>query len=428
MERFQGLLGVVVLAAIAYALSVNRKRISARIVITGIIMQFALAWLLLSFPPIVTAFEWFAAAVTKVISFSDAGTQFIFGNLANSSESWGFVFAVKVLPTIIFFASLMAVLYHWGIMQRVVAGFAWFLRRTLGVTGAEALSNAANIFLGQTEAPLCVRPYINSMTRSQLMAIMTAGFASIAGSVMAAYIMMLGGDSEDSRILFAKHLMTASLMQAPAGFVIAKIMVPETEEPKPETLTALQSDDRKTRNVLDAAAAGATDGLHLALNVGAMLVAFVSLLAMLNWPLQALSTVEPIASWRAAYGIPILSLESVLGYLFVPIAWCQGVPWDDTHTFGTLLGTQIIATEFIAYMRLSDHIAADTISPRAAQIAAYSLCGFANLPSIAIQIGGLSSLAPERRADFASLGLRAMIAGALACWMTGAIAGVFIAP
>jgi CNT family concentrative nucleoside transporter len=426
MERFQGVLGIVLLTGIAYALSTNRKRINPRIVIAGILLQLLIAWLLLSFPPVVKLFEWFATVVTKIISFADDGTRFLFGNVADASGPWGFIFAVKVLPIIIFFASFMAVLYHMGIMQRVVAAVAWVLRRTLGVTGAEALSAAANIFVGQTEAPLCIRPYINSMTRSQIMAIMTGGFATIAGSVMAAYITKLGGESEAQRILFAKHLMTASVMSAPAAFVMAKIMVPETEKPREETLAALISDERSTRNVLDAAAAGATDGLKLALNVAAMLVAFVALLAMLNWPIQALSVLEPVAKWRAAYGIPVLSFESILGYLFIPITWCQGVPSADCATSGTLLGTQVIATEFVAYLSLSDHINNGTISPRAAQIATYSLCGFANLPSIAIQIGGLSALAPERRADFASLGLRAMIAGALACWMTGAVAGMFI--
>ncbi|MBL8745420.1 MAG: NupC/NupG family nucleoside CNT transporter [Phycisphaerae bacterium] len=428
MERLQGLTGILLLTGIAFALSSNRSRINPRIVIAGILLQVFLAWLFLSFPPAVAVFGWFATVVTRIISFADDGTRFLFGNVSDASGPWGFIFAVKVLPIIIFFAAFMAVLYHLGIMQRVVAAVAWVLRRTLGVTGAEALSASANIFVGQTEAPLCIRPYINAMTRSQIMAIMTGGFATIAGSVMAAYITKLGGDSEAGRILFAKHLMTASVMSAPAAFVMAKIMVPEIEQPRPETLTSLMKDERTTRNVLDAAAAGATDGLKLALNVAAMLVAFVALLAMLNWPLQALSMLEPIARWREAHGIPVLSFESILGYIFMPITWCQGVPAADCAAVGALLGKQVIATEFVAYLSLSDHISAGTISSRAAQIATYSLCGFANLPSIAIQIGGLSALAPERRADFASLGLRAMTAGALACWMTGTIAGIFIQP
>jgi len=426
MRQFTGLLGVVVLLAIAFALSTHRRRVSARVVLAGIALQLVLAGVLLRVPVVVSVFDWFAAGVTRVIACADAGTTFIFGNVANAGGPWGFVFAVKVLPVIIFFASLMAVLYHLGVMQRVVAGAAWVMRRTMGVTGAEALSAAANIFVGQTEAPLCVRPYIAGMTRSQIMAVMTGGFATIAGSVMAAYILKLGGDDETARTLFAKHLMTASVMSAPAGFVMAKIMMPETESPREETLRALVADERTARNVVDAAAAGAGDGLRLAFNVAAMLVAFVSLIALLNWPLTALSAWGPVAAWREANGVPVLSFETILGYLFMPLAWCMGAPWGEARSLGSLLGTQVIATEFVAYLRLGDLQHSGALSPRTVQIAAYALCGFANLPSIAIQIGGLSALAPERRADFASIAPRAMVAGALACWMTACVAGVFI--
>jgi len=421
-----GLIGVLVLLMIAFAVSTERRRINLRIVIGGVLLQFFIAWLLLSFPPAVQAFEWLAEAVTRLISFADAGTEFVFGKVADPSGPWGFVFAVKVLPIIIFFASLMAVLYHLGIMQRIVAGVAWVLRSTLGVTGAEALSAAANIFVGQTEAPLCIRPYLAGMTRSQIMAVMTGGFATIAGSVLAAYVMRLGGDDPAQQVLFAKHLMTASVMSAPAGFVMAKIIVPETQTPPPETLSALISSERTTRNVVDAAATGAADGLKLALNVAAMLVAFVALLAMIDWPLQAICNLPRVAAWRELHGIPVLDLRTILGFVFTPIAWSVGIPRGDCMAVGSLLGTQVIATEFYAYLDLADRLEEGTISARAAQIAAYCLCGFANLPSIAIQIGGLSALAPERRSDFAALGLRAMIAGALACWMTGSIAGVFI--
>lgn len=427
MERLIGLIGVVVILGLGVALSADRRRINPRIVIGALTLQFLFAFLFLSFPPVVRIFDYFAAGVTRVISFADEGTAFIFGKAADASQPWGFIFAVKVLPVIVFFASLMGVLYHLGIMQRVVAGVAWVLRKAMGVTGVEALSAAANIFVGQTEAPLTVRPYIAGMTRSQIMAIMVGGFATIAGSVMAAYIGILGGDSDESKVLFAKHLMTASVMSAPAGLLMAKIMLPELETPRPETLGTLLTDDRTTRNVMDAATVGATDGLKLALNVAAMLVAFVALLAMINYPLAALSEWGPIADWRALHGIPVLKFQAILGYFLTPLAWCMGVPWDDCRNFGSVLGQQIIATEFVAYLDLGAHIRAGTLSPRAAQIATYALCGFANLPSIAIQIGGLSAMAPERRSDFATLGLKAMVAGALACWMTGAIAGVFIA-
>jgi CNT family concentrative nucleoside transporter len=361
-----------------------------------------------------------------VISFADSGTSFIFGKAADPSGPWGFIFVVKVLPIIIFFASLMAVLYHLGVMQRLVAVLAWVIRRVLNVTGVEALSASANIFVGQTEAPLTVKPFIATMTRSQIMAVMTVGFATIAGSVMAAYIVMLGGDSDETRILMAKHLMTASVMSAPAGLVMAKLMLPETETPRDESLDALKTIPKTACNVMDAAAEGATDGLRLALNVAAMLVAFVALLALLNYPLTALSEIDSIAAWRAAHGIPVLTFQNILGYVFTPLAWCMGVGSEDARKVGSLMGQQIIATEFVAYVDLSTSLRDGTIGFRAAQISTYALCGFANLPSIAIQIGGLSAMAPNRRGDFASLGLRAMVAGALACWMTGSVASLFI--
>jgi len=418
MDHLRGLLGVAVLLCCALALSTNRRAINLRIVIGGTLLQAIIAWACLSFPPVVAAFEGFAAGVTKIISFADEGTVFLFGNLADAKQAWGFVFAVKVLPVIIFFASFMSVLYYLGVMQPVVASLAWVLRRTLGVTGAEALSGAANIFLGQTEAPLTVKPFIARMTRSQIMAIMTGGFATIAGSVLAAYVGILGGDTIEGKILFAKHLMTASVMSAPAGFVMAKIMLPETEQPPSEDLRDLQQDESVgARNVVDAAAAGAAEGLRLAANVGAMLVAFVALIAMVNWPLAAAS------SWM---GWEPLTLQKLLGYLFRPIAWCMGIAGEDCSKFGGVLGQQIIATEFVAYLDLSKHISAGTMTKRSCEIATYALCGFANLPSIAIQIGGLSGMAPSRRVDFATIAPRAMVAGALACWMTGAIAGLFI--
>ena len=426
MQQLTGLIGIGVILAIGFALSTNRRRINVRTIVSGVAIQLLLAFLFLRFPPVVRVFDLFAAGVTRVISFADSGTSFIFGKAADPSGPWGFIFVVKVLPIIIFFASLMAVLYHLGIMQRLVAVLAWVIRRVLNVTGVEALSASANIFVGQTEAPLTVKPFIETMTRSQIMAVMTVGFATIAGSVMAAYIVMLGGDSDETRILMAKHLMTASVMSAPAGLVMAKLMLPETETPRDESLDALKTIPKTACNVMDAAAEGATDGLRLALNVAAMLVAFVALLALLNYPLTALSEIDSIAAWRAAHGIPVLTFQNILGYVFTPLAWCMGVGSEDARKVGSLMGQQIIATEFVAYVDLSTSLRDGTIGFRAAQISTYALCGFANLPSIAIQIGGLSAMAPNRRGDFASLGLRAMVAGALACWMTGSVASLFI--
>lgn len=422
----QGLLGIVVLLALAYAFSTKRSAVRWRIVLAGVALQVVLAYALRRFPLVAKPFEKIALVFTTIIGFADEGISFLFGKAADAGGPWGFIFAVKVLPVIVFFASLMAVLYHLRIMQRVVAGVAWLLRKALGITGVEALSAAANIFLGQTEAPLLVRPYIAGMTRSQIMAIMTGGFATIAGSVMAAYVGILGGPTEEGRVLYATHLITASLMSAPAGLVMAKIMLPEEETPRAETVKALLADDVKTSNVVDAAASGATDGLKLALNVAAMLVAFLALLAMMNYPLAAFSRLEGVAAWRASHGIPEFTLQILLGYVFTPIAWAMGIGSSDCRAFGSLMGTAMIATEFVAYLDLGKHVANGTMSPRACQIATYALCGFANIPSIAIQIGGLSAMAPERRADLVKIGPRAMVAGALACWMTGAIAGVLI--
>lgn len=428
MPNLTGVLGMAVLLLAAVAMSSNRRAISWRLVGAGLGLQLILAMLILRTPGVVNLFDWLATIVNRIISFAGAGSRFIFGNLAETGpeQPWGFVFAVQVLPVIIFFAALMAVLYHLGIMQRLVAGVAWVLRRTLGVTGTEALSAAANVFVGQTEAPLCVRPYIAGMTRSQIMALMVGGFSTIAGSVLAAYVGILGGGDEEARILFAKHLLCASVMSAPAGLVMAKIMLPETESPRDESIGVLGQLPRESRNLLDAAAIGAADGLRLALNVAAMLIAFLALLAMVNYPIAAVSEWEPIARWRSEHGLPVFTLEYLLGAAFKPLVWTFGVPWEDCGRFGSLLGQQLIVTEFIAYASLGSMINAGEIGPRAQQIATYALCGFANFPSIAIQIGGLTALAPERRADFASLGLRAMTAGALACWMTGCVAGLFI--
>jgi CNT family concentrative nucleoside transporter len=424
-----GLLGVGAILAIGYMLSTNRRAINRRTVLGGLALQFALAFLFLRFTPVVAIFNVLAAAVTKVVSFADEGTRFIFGNAADAGGAWGFIFAIKVLPIIIFFGSLMSILYYLGIMQRVIAVFAGVLRRTLGITGVEAMSTSANIFVGQTEAPLTVKPFIARMTQSQIMCVMVGGFATIAGSVMGAYIVMVGGDSEASRIEVAKHFMAASVIASAGAIVMAKLMCPETETPADESIDAMRDLPRTSTNVMDAAAEGATDGLKLALNVAAMLIAFVSLLALLNWPLSALSEVNeswlPIATWRAELGLPILSLQNILGICLQPLAWLMGAG-EDARLLGTLMGEAIVATEFVAYLDLSKMITAGEISPRASTIAIYTLCGFANLPSIAIQIGGLGAMAPERRGDIAKLGFRAMVAGALACWLTGAVAGVVV--
>lgn len=429
----EGLIGVVVLIALAWAISEDRSRFPVRLVVMGVLVQFVCAWLLLRFPPVVFFFSVLGQWINAAIASADAGSYFVFGDLSKPDGPAGFVFATRVLPVIVFFASFMAVLYHLGIMQRVIAALAWMLHKTLGVTGTEAMAMAANVFVGQTEAPLCVRPFIPRMTRAQLATLMVGGFATIAGSVFAAYVSMLGGDdpNDPARLEFIKHLITASVLSAPAAFVMARIIVPERDTPIDEGLHTAAI-ERKTRNTLDAAAAGATDGLRLALNVAAMLVAFVALLALVNTALGALGQVGLPRMALDALGVDELKLEVVLGWLLAPIAWTMGVPWEECSFFGTLLGEKLVVTEFIAYRHLAGDIHAGTIggspqlSPRSAAIAAYALCGFANFPSIAIQIGGLTALAPTRRSEFASLGLRAMFAGALASWMTASIAGVLL--
>lgn len=430
MGQFTGLVGVAALLLVAFALSSSRTKIRPRIVLVGLGLQFVVAFLLLRFEPVVAVYEHIATAFTTVLGFSEEGARFVFGGLTDDTGSWGFIFAAKVLPVIVFFASFMAVLYHLGVMQRIVGVLAWMLRRSLGVSGEEALACAANMFVGQTEAPLCIRPFIAKLTRSQLMLVMTGGFATIAGSVLSAFVLILGGDDEARQISFAQHLLTASAMSAPGAFVMAKLFEPETQDVGSSDLAA--ADQADTSNLLDAAASGATDGLKLALNVAAMLIAFIAMLALIDWPITWLGSTGVGEVIEGALGVESLSLQSLLGVVFLPIAYCMGLSGTDASGVASLLGTSMIATEFVAYLQLGDQIqafgtdAGPGISPRAAAVASFALCGFANLPSIAIQIGGLSALAPERRADIAALGPRAMLAGAMTCWMTGCIASVFL--
>lgn len=407
----QGLVGVLGILVIALALSTDRRAISVRTVLGAVALQFAIALLVFNVPPATAALRWVAEGVTGLLQMSEAGAVFLFGDLARADGPAGFVFAFRVLPILIFLSSLVAILYHLRIMQILIAGLAFCLRRTLGVTGLESLAVAANIFLGQTEAPLCIKPFLTRMTRSQLSVVMTSGFATIAGSVLLGYIAVLGGADPERQAMFAMHLITASLMSAPGAFAIAKIMVPETEDP-PDERAAIREMELPGANVLDAAARGARDGLFLALNVGAVLIAFVSLVALADWPLGLVGT----------------SVSEVLGMIFTPAAWAIGVRWEDANAIGGVMGLQIVATEFLAYAGLAE-IASDpgsTVDPRSIEIATYALCGFCNFASIGIQLGGLGELAPSRRADFARLVVRAMLGGMLACWMTASIAGLFL--
>ena len=422
----RALIGILAFVAIAWVFSSNRRAISWRVVIGGVALQIALALLLLGVPITAQWFEVFAMFIAKAIGMASAGSEFLFGSLAQSDGPAGFVFAFRVLPVIIYFAAVMALFYHIGLMQRVIAGMAWVMRRTLGVSGAESLSVAANVLVGQTEAPLCIKPFLPSMTRSQLMVVMTGGFATIAGSVLAGYVDFLGGGDEEARIRFAKYLLTASLMSAPAAFVMAKILVPETDQEPAESIDAQPVMETKAANAIDSIVVGATDGLKLAANVAAMLVAFIAILALIDWPLQWLSNTELIAGIRSQYGWGEWSLQGGLGLIFWPVAWLIGAPNEDLSQVGRLLGTSMVATEFVAYLDLRQMISDGIITPRGAGVVTYALCGFANIPSMAIQIGGLSAIAPTRRADFSKLAFRAMFAGAMACWSTAAIASAVI--
>lgn len=424
MDAMRGLIGTAALVAVAWAISSNRRRFPLRTVIGGLALQWVLALIVLKSDTGRAVFNELAKAFTLLLECTTEGARFVLGNLVDARpDHWGVVFAATALPSIIVFSSISAIGYHTGILQIVVGLMARVMRRLLGVSGAESLSAAGNVFLGQTEAPLLVRPYIPSMTESELMALMVGGFATIAGGVMAAYVAVLGGDDPARRIIVARNLLTASLMSAPASFVIAKVMVPETAKPKTADTVQINV-KRETRNVIHAAAIGAADGLKLALNVGAMLIAFIALIALLNRALifvGGLSPVAPIVSWA---GMDKLSLGGVLGLVFSPVSYAIGVAPNECRAFGGLLGTAMATNEFVAYLSLADLTGQGVISQRTATLAMYSLCGFANFSSIAIQIGGIGGMAPERRGDLARLGLRAMLGGAMACWMTGCIASV----
>ncbi len=402
--RLVSALGLLTLIGIAYALSENRKAVPWRLVGVGTSMQLLFALIVLKTHAGQAFFSLLNDGFARLLAFTAVGTKFLVGDYLDDSK---FSVALSILPTIIFFSSLMAVLYHLRIVQPIVKGLAWVMQRSLKTSGAETLSTVANIFVGQTEAPLVVRPYVATMTRSELMAVMVGGFATIAGGVLAAYVGMLRDAFPD----IAGHLIAASVMSAPATLVVAKLMVPETETPVTSGTAAL-TQEQPDANVIDAAARGAGEGLTLALNVGAMLLAFVALIAMVNALVGVL--------WHG------LTLEAIFGWLLWPIAFLLGIPAHDCSAAATLLGEKTVLNEFVAYAHLAEKIApgGSGLSRRTVLILSYALCGFANFSSIAIQIGGLGGMAPTRRSDIARLGLRAMLAGTIASFMTAAIAGM----
>ena len=400
-----GVVGLIFLLGAAYALSLDRKAIRPRLIAWGLGLQLLLAFLVLK-TPFAAVFRAVGGVVHRTMTYAEQGSVFVFGELAKSDGPAGTVFAFQILPLILFISALFAVLYHLRIMQFVVKSIAVVMQRVMGASGAESLNVAANIFMGQSEAPLTIRPYLSRLTRSELMTVMTGGMATISGALLIAYV-RIGG-------VPAEHLLTAVVMTAPACILLAKMIVPETETP--ETLGRVPDSDKQDDvNVIDAAARGTSEGLYLALNVGAMLIAFIGLIAVSNALLSGLAELPGLSFMPS-------SLESFLGTLFAPVAWLLGVPWKDAPAIGNLLGTRMVLNEFVAYAQLGP--IRDALDPKSALIASYALCGFANFGSIGIQVGGIGSLIPERRHELAKLGLRAMLAGTMANFMTACIAGL----
>jgi len=424
----RGLLGMLFLIGVCYVLSSNKKKIDWRLVLTGLGLQLIFALLVLKVDFVAQGFDWISSKVVEFLNISEQGAIFVFGELINPSNSLGYIFAFKVLPTIVFFSAFTSLLYYLGILQVIVKAFAWVMSKTMRLSGAESLAAAANIFIGQTEAPLVVKPYLEKMTRSEILTLMVGGMATIAGGVLAAYIAFLGGDSDAEKIVFTKHLLTASIMSAPAAILIAKMLYPETEEVN-RTLDI--SKEKVGSNILDAISRGTTEGVKLAVNVGAMLLVFTALMAVLNWflgdmigePTGLNNLVESSSGGR----YDRFSMEYILGNLFAPIAWIIGVASEDIVIVGQLLGEKTILNEFYAYGSLSELKQAGTLSNyRSVVIVTYALCGFANFASIGIQIGGISVLAPGQRTVLARFGIKALIGGTVAALLTATIAGMLI--
>ena len=406
MEQYTGILGIIVLLSISFLLSNNRLLVDKNIIFWGLGLQFSFAFIILKTSFGEKLFFYFNIFIVKLISFADAGSDFLFTSFIPEVgyDQALLNFAFRALPVIIFFSSLIAVTYHLGIIQFVIKNISLLMEKTMKTSGAETLSISANIFVGQTEAPILIRPYISLMTKSELMAVMVGGFATVAGSVMALYVTWLNNIPG-----IAGHLLAASVMSAPAALMVAKIIYPETKSLK--TINSnkinLKSNDN---NIVDAVGRGATEGLKLAANVAAMLIAFISMVAMINFVLGLLGT----------------SMQEILGLLFKPLAWTMGIPWKDAELVGTLMGEKIVLTELIAFRDLSDYVTKNILSDRSIIITSYALCGFANFGSIGIQLGGIGSMAPERKKDLSKIVFKAMLGGAIASWLTASIVGIII--
>lgn len=431
MDILRAVLGLAILVGVAYLLSGNKKAISWRLVGVGVVLQVIIALLISKVPIVQTGFDALSRGFVTFLNFALDGAEFLYGDLSKNSDSvegarhsLGFLFVFQALPTVIFFSSITAGLYYLGILQKVVYGFAWVMAKTMRLSGAESMSAAGNIFLGQTEAPLLVKPFIGKMTKSELLCLMTGGMATIAGSVLGAYVSFLGGGDPEQQAKFATYLLSASIMNAPAAILMAKIFLPETEEVDEELKV---NKDQMGANVIDALAGGASDGLKLAANIGAMLLAFIAVIYTLNWILVdgvgEITGLNSIIAESTGGVFDGLSLQYILGQVFRLLAFAMGVDWSETLQVGSLIGQKTVINEFVAYLALADMKADGMLSQKAIVISTYALCGFANFSSIAIQIGGIGGMAPDRQGDLSKLGMRALMAATLATMMTATIAG-----
>jgi CNT family concentrative nucleoside transporter len=436
MAYLRGFIGIIILISIAYLLSTRRRKIDWKLVGAGVLLQVIIALLVLKVPFIRDAFETIGSGFVKFLGFAAYGAEFLFGDLARNSDvvthsrhNLGFLFAFQALPTVIFFSSITAGLYYLGVLQKIVYVFAWIMAKTMRLSGAESLSAAGNIFLGQTEAPLLVRPFIGRMTQSELHCLMTGGMATIAGSVMGAYITFLGGTDPGELVKFATYLLCASIMNAPGAIVMSKIFLPETEPEKIDKSLKVNKESIGV-NVIDAFATGAADGIKLALNIGGMLLAFIAIIYAMNWIL-----VDGIGAWTGLNAWVVestggafngFSLQYIFGQVFRVFAFAMGVSWNEALHVGSLLGQKMVINEFVAYLSLSDMKEAGLLSEKSIIISTYAICGFANFSSIAIQIGGIGGMAPERQGDLSRLGIKALLAASLATMMSGTIAGALI--
>lgn len=433
MDYLRGLLGLIFIVAVAYLLSGNRKAVDWRLVLIGIVIQLTFGLIIGKVEFAQKAFVFVSEKFVIFLGFAAKGAEFLYGDLSKNSagnpevkHNLGFLFAFQALPTVIFFSAITAALYYLGVLQKIVFGFAWIMARTMRLSGSESLSAAANIFMGQTEAPLLVRPFIKGMTKSELHCLMVGGMATIAGSVLGAYVSFLGGGDPAQQAKFATYLLSASIMNAPAAIVLAKIFMPETEPEKIDRALKVNKEQIGV-NLVDATATGAADGLKLALNIGAMLLAFIAIIYAVNWILVdfigALTGLNDFVVQSTNGVYQGFSLQYILGQVFRIFAFCIGVSWNESLYVGSLLGQKLVINEFVAYLDLANLKNAGVLSEKSIRIATYALCGFANFSSIAIQIGGIGGMAPSRQGDLSKLGFRAMIAASLATMMTATIAG-----